>query len=140
MEQRLSVITLGVKNFQKSLDFYTQVLNWVPSSASNDNISFFQIGGIVFSLYPQDLLAQDACIEKASNGFAGITFSHNVKTKEEVKHILDQVQQRGGYLLKPAQEAFWGGYSGYFSDPDGYVFEVAWNPFWELKEGEVKLP
>ena len=141
MDQRLSVITLGVKDLVASLQFYKEVMGWTPASVSNENICFFQIGGLVLSLYPKALLAQDACVEGKGQGFSGMTISHNVSTKQEVDVILRNVQQKGAMILKPAQEVFWGGYSGYFQDPDGYVFEVAWNPFWTLtRGGEVILP
>ena len=133
MEQRLSVITLGVEDLERSKDFYQNTLGWKVAQKSQEEIVLFQIGGMVLALYPKADLAQDACLPLGA-GFGGITLAYNAKSKQEVDQILEQVQKEGGHILKAAQDVFWGGYSGYFQDPDGYPFEVAWNPFWPLDD------
>jgi catechol 2,3-dioxygenase-like lactoylglutathione lyase family enzyme len=92
----------------------------------------FSLGGIVLALYPREKLAEDATVETAGHGFSGITLAHNTKSKDEVDEVLKTAAGVGGAIVKPAQEVFWGGYSGYFTDPDGHLWEVAWNPFFEF--------
>jgi uncharacterized glyoxalase superfamily protein PhnB len=94
-------------------------------------VAFFELNGTWLSLYPWNALAEDATVSQEGDGFRGITLAHVVASKEEVDHVLSQAIEAGGNLVKPAQDVFWGGYSGYFSDPDGHLWEVAWNPhFW----------
>jgi len=141
MEQRISVITLGVADLTRSRLFYEHGLGWQASSRSNERITFFQVGGMVLALYPRVALAQDAHLANDGTGFGGITLAYNVRHRENVDAVLAEVQEAGARLLKPAEEVHWGGYSGYFADPDGYPWEVAWNPYWELREDEsVQLP
>ena len=143
MEQRLSLITLGVANLPRSRRFYEDGLGWTPSSASQDSIVFFQLGGIGLALYGREALAEDAHLAESgpTSGFGGITLAHNVRTREEVDAVLALAERAGGRILKPAQDVFWGGYSGYFADPDGHPWEVAWNPFAPLAEdGSLQLP
>ncbi len=134
MKQRVSIITLGVKDFQRSLDFYKSGLGWEPSSASGENIAFFPMKGVVFALYPRDQLAADATISSNGSGFSGITLSYNTKRQEEVDQVLSKVHGLGMQIIKQAQKASWGGYHGYFADPDGYLWEVAWNPYFAFDE------
>lgn len=131
MEQRISIITLGVKNVEASKCFF-EALGWKPSIKSQGEIVFFQAGGIAIALYPKHLLAEDAGVPAASSGFSGVTIAHNVRSKEEVARVLSNAATAGGRIVKPAQDVFWGGHSGYFSDLDGYLWEVAWNPFSKL--------
>jgi len=141
MRQRISLITLGVRNFERSLKFYRDGLGWQPSSASGDDVAFFQMSGVVFGLYPRDKLAEDANVAAQGGGFSGITLAYNTKSKEEVEEILDMARELGAKITKEAQDVFWGGYNGYFEDPDGYLWEVAWNPFFEFDEDDnVILP
>jgi catechol 2,3-dioxygenase-like lactoylglutathione lyase family enzyme len=141
MRQKISLITFGVKDLQRSLNFYEKGLGWKKSAASQDNIAFFPMGGIVFALYSRDLLAEDALLDPAGSGFSGITLSHNAKSEEEVDNVLKEVESLGAKILKPGQKVFWGGYSGYFSDPDGHIIEVAYNPFWKMDENDnILLP
>ena len=141
MEQRISLITLGVTDLGRSRRFYEQGLGWKASSGSNEQIVFFQVGSLALALYPRTALAEDAHLDMNGGGFGGITLAYNVRRREEVDITLAEAQSIGAKLLKPAEEAHWGGYSGYFADPDGYPWEVAWNPFWELHEnGSVLLP
>ncbi len=140
-EPRLNMVALGVADVEKARRFYETGLGWKASSASEGNIVFFQLGAAVLTLYPREALAEDACVEAAGGGFSGVTLAHNVRTKEEVAAILSVAQAAGGKIVKPAQDVFWGGHSGYFADLDGHLWEVAWNPHFALNErGEVVLP
>jgi uncharacterized glyoxalase superfamily protein PhnB len=134
MRQKLSLITLGVGNFVKALDFYEKGLGWKKSSASQDDIAFFQLGGIVLGIYPRNLLAEDATVDEKGSGFSGMTISYNAKSEQEVDEVLKEVAKLGATIIKPAQKVFWGGYSGYFKDLDGHLFEVAHNPFWKFDD------
>ena len=134
MRQKLSLITLGVKDFQRALKFYADGLGWKKSSASTDDVAFFPMGGIVLSLYPREKLAEDAKVDASGSGFSGITLAYNAKSEAEVDAVLRTVERIGGRIVKPAQKVFWGGYSGYFADPDGHLWEVAWNPFFPFDE------
>src|SRR2546422_4533803 len=125
MEQRVSLITLGVADLKRSSEFYER-LGWRRSMAKAEGVVFFQAGGMALALYPRDELAKDAEIAPDGHGFCGISLAYNARSREEVDLVLAEVQAAGAKLLKPAQEAFWGGYSGYFSDPDGFPWEVAW--------------
>lgn len=136
MRQKLNLITLGVDDFQKSLEFYEKGLCWKKSDKSMDDLALFPLGGITLALYPKQELADDTTLQSQSAGFSGITLSYNAKSEEEVDEVLGQVKKLGATIVKPAQKAFWGGYSGYFKDLDGYLFEVAYNPFWELDEND----
>ncbi|RRQ24144.1 VOC family protein [Guyparkeria sp. SCN-R1] len=140
MEQRLSVITLGVADLTRSRAFYEQGLGWTVGSAA-EQVVFFQLNGIVLALYPREALAADAGVPSSQgSGFAGIALAHNVRRREEVDTVLATAERAGGRIAKPAQATFWGGYSGYFADPDGHLWEVAQNPFWELDAaGNVSL-
>ncbi len=141
MQQRLSLITLGVRDLAKSIQFYEEGLGWKRSSASQEGVVFIPLGGIVLSLYGWDDLAEDALQSSEGNGFRGITLAYNTRSKEETDAVLQLATAAGATLVKPAQEVFWGGYSGYFADPDGHLFEVAHNPFWEMNDkSEIILP
>jgi hypothetical protein len=140
MEQRVSVITLGVADLERSRKFY-ESLGWRRSMAGADGIVFFQAGGMALALYPRDELAKDANIAAGDDGFGGIAIAYNTRNREEVDAVLVEAGAAGAKLLKPAQEAFWGGYSGYFSDPDGFVWEVVWNPFFQIaQDGSISIP
>jgi catechol 2,3-dioxygenase-like lactoylglutathione lyase family enzyme len=140
MEQRVSIITLGVANLQRSREFYER-LGWRRSMPQNEGIVFFQTGGMALALYPRDELAKDANIPPEVGSFSGMTLAFNARNREEVDAVLAEAQAAGAKLVKPAQEALWGGYSGYFSDPDGFLWEVAWNPFFEITEdGSIRIP
>lgn len=141
MRQKLTLITLGVSDINKSLAFYEKGLGWKKSSSSNDNIAFFSLGGMVLGLYSKHALAEDVTVSPEGSGFPGITISYNAKSEKEVDEVLAEVQKLGATIIKPAQKVFWGGYSGYFQDPDGHYFEVAFNPFWKFdKNDNIKLP
>ena len=141
MRQRISLITLGVRDFERSLKFYRDGLGWRLSSASGDDVAFFQMGGVVFGLYPRHKLAEDANVAAQGGGFSGVTLAYNTKSKQEVEEVLELARGLGAKITKEAQDVFWGGYHGYFADPDGYLWEVAWNPFFEFDEDDnIKLP
>jgi catechol 2,3-dioxygenase-like lactoylglutathione lyase family enzyme len=131
MKPKISVITLGVSDLNKSLDFYCKGLGFEPWGDTKD-IEILKLEGTWLSLYPRDLLAKDATVSAEGSGFHGFTISHNVKSKTEVDQVLALAQKVGAKLIKPGQDVFWGGYSGYFADPDGFLWEVAWNPLIDL--------
>jgi uncharacterized protein len=140
MEQRVSIVTLGVSDLQCSREFY-QRLGWRQSMANTEGIAFFQTGGMALALYPRHELAKDANVSAHGEGFSGISLAHNARTRAEVDAVLQEAVAAGANLIKPAQEAFWGGYSGYFSDPDGFLWEVAWNPSFPIAEdGSIRIP
>ena len=134
MRQKLNLITLGVDDFEKSLAFYEKGLGWIKSDKSMDNLALFPLGGMTLVLYPRQELAEDATLQYQPSEFPGLSFSYNAKSEKEVDEILKQVATLGATIIKPAQKVFWGGYSGYFKDLDGHLFEVAFNPFWEFDE------
>jgi uncharacterized protein len=140
MEQRLSLVTLGVADLERARRFYEDGLGWRRGN-NHPEVVFFQIGGAVLALWRRDALAQDAGLPDAGSGFGGITLAYNARTREEVDAVLAEAEAAGANILKPAEDAFWGGYSGYFADPDGHVWEVAWNPEWTVADdGSVRLP
>jgi predicted lactoylglutathione lyase len=140
MEQRLSLITLGVSNLNRSAEFYER-LGWRRSMANTEGIVFFQAGSMALALYPRQELAKDATIASEGQGFSGITLAYNTRNRNEVDSVLKEAKGAGATIVKPAQEAFWGGYSGYFSDPDGFLWEVAWNPGFPIAEdGSIRIP
>jgi uncharacterized protein len=134
MDAKINIITLGVKDLNKTLDFYEKGLGWKRSAASQDNIIFFPLNGIVLALYPRDLLAEDATVSQDGNGFSGITLAYNTRSEKEVDDVIAKVKTLGATIVKDPQKVFWGGYSSYFKDPDGHLFEVAYNPFLEMDE------
>jgi catechol 2,3-dioxygenase-like lactoylglutathione lyase family enzyme len=134
MQQKLHLITLGTDDFQKSLDFYEKGLGWKKSDKSMDGLALFNLGGIVLALHPREELAADTTLAYQPSGFSGLTISHNTRSEKEVDEVLAKVAELGATIVKPAQKVYWGGYSGYFKDLDGHLFEVAYNPFWELDE------
>lgn len=141
MEPRISFITLGVSNIQMSVEFYQDGLGFPLSSGSKDDIAFFKTGGVVLALYPLDKLAEDCQVPADGSGFRGVTLAHNVRRREEVSEVLALAAAAGGTITKSAQDVFWGGHSGYFSDPDGHLWEVVWNPFFPIADdGSVTVP
>lgn len=140
MEPRVSIVTLGVSDLSRARAFYERV-GFRASSASQGDIVFFQAGGLALALYPRAALAEDATMAETGSGFRGVTLAHNVREKEQVEAVLAEAHAAGGRIVKPAQDVFWGGHSGYFADPDGHLWEVAWNPHLPiLADGSVKFP
>ncbi len=127
MEPRISFITLGVADLDRATYFYQEVLR-LPRLETPPGITFFEMGRTWLALYPRHLLAADAGIPAEGSGFPGFTLAHNVGSEAEVDRLLAEIAAAGGRIVKPGQRADWGGYSGYFADPDGYLWEVAWNP------------
>lgn len=131
MEPRISIVCLGVTDLERSLDFYKNGLGLPTTRSAKDGIVFFQTNGTCLSLYPYEELAKDVSAEfnVPKSKFTGITLAHNVRTKEEVDQVLQRAKDAGAKIEKPAEDTEWGGYSGYFSDPDGYLWEVAYGAF-----------
>jgi predicted lactoylglutathione lyase len=140
MEQRVSLITLGVADLKRSSDFYER-LGWRRSMAKAEGVVFFQTGGMALALFPRHDLAKDANVDADGSGFNGVSLAYNARSRVEVDSVLAEAEASGAKIRKPAQEAFWGGYSGYFSDPDGFLWEVAWNPDFAMAEdGSIRIP
>ncbi len=133
MQPHISVITLGVSNLERSIVFYRDGLGFPTEYKEGEGIAFFALRNLWLALYPSDALAEDACLPPARTHFGGFTLAHNVASKQEVNQVIQIAISAGAVLLKPAADTFWGGYSGYFADPDGHPWEVAWNPFLPLE-------
>ncbi|EON91847.1 Glyoxalase/bleomycin resistance protein/dioxygenase [Marinobacter lipolyticus SM19] len=130
MKPRISMITLGVSDLQRSIRFYEQGLS-LPRMDSPPEVAFFTLNGTWLGLYGRDALAEDASVSGRSEGFAGFSLAHNVSSEQEVDQVMAQAVAAGAVVTKAAQKTDWGGYAGYFSDPDGYLWEIAHNPlFW----------
>ena len=142
MQPRISLITLGVADLAGATAFYTR-LGFARSSASNDHVTFMKAGGLVLSLFDRRALAEDVGLAPdadAPAGFAGVTLAHNVSSEAQVDVVLAEAVAAGARLIKPGQKVFWGGYSGYFADLDGHLWEVAHNPFFPLdNQGQVQI-
>lgn len=132
MEQRISIVTLGVKDLTASKRFYVDALGW-KAVFENKEIIFFQVGGMIFALFLREKLAEDFQVDAASFGRAAVALAYNVRTRSEVDPLMERAASAGATILKSAREASWGGYSGYFADPDGFAWEIAWNPSWSMK-------
>ncbi|GAA4439411.1 VOC family protein [Bremerella cremea] len=143
MEPRISLITLGVQDLPRSLAFYRDGLGLPTTWTGDRGVVFFQTHGTCLALYPFDKLAED--VGESFEGstpvrFGGITLAHNVRTKEEVDQVLAAAEEAGAKIEKPGQDTFWGGYSGYFSDLDGYLWEVAYGAFEFKEDGSLQIP
>ena len=140
MQPRLSFVTLGVADVPRSRAFY-EALGFKASPASQEGVTFFDAGGVVLALFGREALAEDAHVASSAPGFSGVSLAHNVRSEAEVDAVIAEMASHGGRVLKPGQKVFWGGYSGYAADPDGHLWEVAFNPFFPLDEaGRVQLP
>lgn len=128
MKPRISMITLGVKDLEKSVKFYEEGLGF-PRMESPPTVAFFTLNGSWLGLYGRESLAEDAMVSPEGSGFSGFTLAHNLNSEAEVDQVIQQALNAGARLTKAAQKTFWGGYSGYFKDPDGYLWEIAHNPF-----------
>ncbi len=128
MKPRISMITLAVSDMEKSVDFYQKGLGF-PRMDSPPEVAFFTLNGTWLGLFGREALAKDAGVSSEGSGYKGVTLAYNVATEEEVGTVLQEAVKAGAKLIKPAQKAFWGGYHGYFSDPDDHLWEVAYNPF-----------
>jgi uncharacterized protein len=140
MEQRITLITLGVRDVERSTAFFER-LGWARSVRAAAGVSFFQCGGIAISLFPREDLADDAGIADDGTDFSGLSIAHNVRERVQVDEVLAEAAAAGAIVVKPAMDAPWGGYAGYFRDLDGHLWEVAWNPGFPLADdGSVTLP
>ncbi|MGQ4878961.1 VOC family protein [Billgrantia sp. LNSP4103-1] len=128
MKPRISMITLGVRDLAASIRFYEEGLG-LPRMESPPEVAFFTLNGTWLGLYGREALAEDAGVSPEGSGFTGVALAHNLASEAEVDELLEQAVAAGAKLVKPGQKVFWGGYSGYFADPDGYLWEVAHNPF-----------
>ena len=137
---RATLVTLGVSDVERAAQFYA-AMGLKRGVKSAKGVAFFKAGGVVLSLYGRDDLAQDATVENSTPGFSGASLAYNVEREGSVESVLEAAAAAGGKIIKPAQRAFWGGYSGYFADPDGHLWEVAHNPGFSLDEkGLILLP
>lgn len=132
MQPHLSMVTLGVRDLARAVRFYEEGLGLPRLALDNDAVAFFPLAGAWLSLFGRDALAADAGVAAEGAGFSGISLAHNVTSRDAVDATLAQAVAAGGTLVKAGQDVFWGGYSGYFSDPDGHLWEVAWNPFMQV--------
>lgn len=129
MEQRITFITLGVIDINTSIDFYENKFGWKRSAQSSDDLIVFELRGLYLALYPKDALAHDAGVDAVGQGFSGFTISYNVKSIKEVDDLIAALKSRGVRVVKEPQKVFWGGYSSYIEDPDGNLWEIAYNPY-----------
>lgn len=138
MEQRVSLITLGVADLARARAFY-QELGWTTGAEPDDDVVFFQAGGMIVALWGRDQLAEDTVVSD-SGGWGGITLAHNVRSPAEVDAVLAEAEAAGATIARPGAETFWGGYSGIFVDPEGHAWEIAHNPHWTIADdGSVSL-
>ena len=138
MEQRVSLITLGVADVARSRGFY-ETLGWMTRAAPDDDVVFFEAGGTILALWTRAQLAEDTAVVDGG-GWGGVTLAHNVRSPAEVDAVLEQAETAGATIARPGAETFWGGYSGVFVDPDGHPWEIAHNPHWTLADdGSVRL-
>ena len=138
MEQRLSLVTLGVSDTERAREFY-EALGWSTGAAPGDDVVFFQAGGMIVALWDRANLAEDSGVEDAG-GWGGVTLAYNTRSPEEVDEVIEQARAAGARIPREPGETFWGGYSGVFVDPDGHPWEVAHNPRWTIDDdGSVSL-
>ena len=139
MEPRLTLVTLCVTDMARARRFY-EALGWRAGGPA-EGVTFFQLGGMILSLYGRADQARDANLPAEGSGFGGIVLAHNVRERDDVDRVLGEARAAGATILKPGHEIFWGGYVGYFADPEGHPWEVAWNPgFTLLEDGSIRLP
>jgi uncharacterized glyoxalase superfamily protein PhnB len=128
MEPRMTFLTLGVNDLKESLEFYEQKFGWKPSAISNESIVFFELNGINLALYDREELAKDATVDPSGTGFRSFTMAYNVRSEKEVDDLIENLRKKGVRVIKEPQKVFWGGYSSYVADPDGNLWEIAYNP------------
>jgi uncharacterized protein len=138
MEQRITLITLGVRNVSAAAKFYQEIFGWAPLPSSNEHIVFFQLNGVQLAIFGDKELAEDAGVPDDGRGFRKFSLAHNVRSEKEVDELVDRLKARGAKVIKAPQKVFWGGYSSYVEDPDHILWEIAYNPFMTLdKNGNV---
>ena len=142
MEPRVTLITLGVDDLPRAVAFYRDVVGWAPTSVVEDDVAFFDLDGFILALWRRTSFAADVGADAtARGGFEAIGLAYNARSHDEVDEIFSTLGERGATIVKPPVETDWGGYSGYFADPDGHHWEVAWNPFWPIRaDGRIDLP
>jgi predicted lactoylglutathione lyase len=139
MEQRVSLVTLGVHDLARARAFY-EALGWVTRAEPGDDVVFFQAGGMIVALWGRDRLAEDSGVEDGG-GWGGVTLAYNTRSEAEVDAVIEEARRAGARIAREGAETFWGGYSGAFVDPDGHPWEVAYNPRWTIGvDGSVVLP
>ena len=139
MEQRLSLITLGVADLGRARAFY-EAIGWTTRAEPDADVVFFQAGGMIVALWDRDSLAADSVVSDAG-GWGGVTLGHNVRSPADVDSVLSQAKAAGATITRPAAETFWGGHAGVFLDPDGHPWEIAHNPRWTIEhDGSIRLP
>jgi uncharacterized protein len=136
MEHRMHIITLGVSDLKRAETFYSEGLGCKKSALSQESIVFYPLGSIVLALYPKHLLEEDATVTMTGSGHPPLSLAYNVQSEADVDAVLKKAVTAGAMLIKPAQKVFWGGYSGYFADPDGFLWEVAHNPFFTFDSNQ----
>ncbi|MFO0675939.1 MAG: VOC family protein [Polyangiaceae bacterium] len=144
MDPRINLLTLGVSDIARARAFYRDGLGWKTAPGSSDEVVFFDLGGFVLGLFGHRALAEDAKLDPgpapSPKAFRGMSIAHNCRSKKEVDDAMAAALRAGATLVKAAEDVFWGGYSGYFADPDGHLWEVAWNPHWTmLADGRLSL-
>ena len=138
MEQRLSLVTLGVTDVARARAFY-EALGWVSGAAPTDDVVFFQAGGMIVAMWDRARLAEDTVVED-NGGWGGVTLAYNARSPADVDVVIDEARRAGARIAREGAETFWGGYSGVFVDPDGHPWEVAHNPFWTIvDDGSILL-
>lgn len=140
MERRLSLVTLGVSDLARAVDFYENVIGWKKAD-SPDGVAFFDLNGMLFSLFPHSELAKDMRMSaQPLSNYRGLTLAHNLRSKDEVDRLFAELRAKGVTIIKQPEQVFWGGYSGYFADPDGHLWEAAFNPFWTISaDGRISM-
>ena len=140
MEQRLNLITLGVADLARSRAFY-EALGWQAHPKSPEGLVLFDLNGIILGLFDRMAFAEDANVGTDPSSYHALALAHNVPNRDDVDSVMAKAEAAGATITQPASEVFWGGYRGYFSDPDAHLFEIAWNPLWPLDaQGRVQLP
>jgi len=138
VDQRVSLVTLGVEDLDRARRFY-EALGWTSGWQEGEDVVFFQAGGMIVALWGRDQLAEDAGV-RDGGGWGGVALAHNVRSPEEVDRVMAEAERAGARITRPARATFWGGYAGLFVDPEGHPWEIAHNPHWMLDEdGSVRL-
>jgi len=134
MQPRLTILWLWVNDLEKANHFYEHIFGWKKTDASNENISFFQLNWVLLSLYSREALAEDATVPHEWSGFKWFTLAHNMRSKQEVDDLIEELRSKWVQIVKEPQEVFWGGYSSYITDVDDNLWEIAYNPYLEMDE------